>query len=174
MSLEIRCSCPAVSSVLENWNSAKLHKFYKKVSVIESFLSKTLSPNTYNCTSKDTMWEYFMWEYFFIALFHASIHSQMFYKIDVLENCTKFTGNALYQTHSTLAQCFPENFSKFLGTPSLQNTSERLVLISIQSSYCFKTFLFNRTDQYLLNIPSYFRISKFIPPSPLGPCTVFE
>ena len=77
--------------------------------------------------------------------------------------------NALYQTLSTLAQCFPENFSKFLGTPSLQNTSEQLVLISIQSSYCFKTFLFNRTDQYLFNIPSYFRDIKIHTPQPPRP-----
>ena len=32
----------------------------------------------------------------FIALFHASMQSQMFYKIDVLENCAKLTGKRLY------------------------------------------------------------------------------
>ena len=41
----------------------KLYKFYKKASVIESLLSKTLSPHTYNCTSNDTLTNVFLWIY---------------------------------------------------------------------------------------------------------------
>ena len=45
---------------------------------------------------------------------------------------------------------FSENFLKVLGTPFLQNTSERLLLISIPSSYCFKTFLFQSRSIFFL------------------------
>ena len=97
-----------------------------------SLLSKTvsihaLSPQSHNCTSKDTITGGFLWIYFLkdysIASFHASMRSQMFYKIDIPENSAKFTGNQLYQTLLTSAQIFFENFLKFLGTPFLQNTS---------------------------------------------------
>ena len=42
-------------------------------------------------------------------------------KKGVLKNFTKFTGKHLCQ--------FPVNFVKFLGTPFLQNTSGRLLLV---------------------------------------------
>ena len=42
----------------------------------------------------------------FIALFHASMQSQMFYKIDVLENCANLTGKRLYQAVLTPKQIF--------------------------------------------------------------------
>ena len=48
----------------------------------------------------------FMRKYFFIALFHASVRSQMFYKIDPLKNPRKFTGKRQYQVLLTPAQMF--------------------------------------------------------------------
>ena len=135
MLLEIESSCPVVSCVVQNWSSAKLHKFYKKVSVTGSLLSKTvsihaLSPQSYNCTSKDTIPAGFLWIYllkhFFIASFHASMRSQMFYKIDIPGNSTKFTGNCLYQTLLTPAQIFFweffEIFRKTFSTEHLRTT----------------------------------------------------
>ena len=131
-----------------------------------SLLSKTvsihaLSPQSYNCTSKDTITGGFLWIYlskhFFIASFHASMRSQMFYKIDIPENSAKFTGNRLYQALLTPAQIFFWEIFKFSGTPFLQNTSEWLLLISIPSFYWFKSFCF-RKGLYLLNIPIYIRV----------------
>ena len=49
-------------------------------------------------------------------------------------------------------------FLKFLGTPFLQNTSDcfwfQFHLFTVSRSFCF------RTGQYLLNIPSYFRVCQ--------------
>ena len=62
-----------------------------------------------------------------------------------------------------LHRVFPENLSKVLGTPFLWNTSERLLLISIQSSYrfCF------RTDQCLFSIPTFLGYTKIHGPRSL-------
>ena len=126
MLLKIRSSCPVISSVVQNWSSAKLNNFYKKVSVTWYLLSKTvsihaISPQSYNCTSKDTITGGFLWMYlskhFFIASFHASMRSQMFYEIDVPENPAKFTGNRFYQTLLTPVQIsFWESFEIFRNT----------------------------------------------------------
>ena len=82
-----------------------------------------------------------MSKYFFIALFHASMRSPMFYKIDVFENSSKFTGNRLYQTLFTPAQIFFwEIFEIFRNT-----------FFSFQFHFFFtvlRRFCF-RTDQYL-------------------------
>ena len=88
-----------------------------------------------------------MSKYSFIALFHANMRSHMFYKIDVSENSSKFTGNRLYQT---LVNPTLDNFLKFLGTPFLRNTSERLLLISVSSFYCFKMFLFQCFNVFVI------------------------
>ena len=69
---------------------------------------------------------------------------EMFYKKGVLRNLAKFTGEHLCQSLlfnkvaglrlATLLKkrlwhrCFPVNFVKFSGTPSLQNTSGRLLV----------------------------------------------
>ena len=68
---------------------------------------------------------------------------------DILENSAKFTGNRLYQTLLTPAHMFFWGFFKIFW-----NTSERMLLISITSLYCF----YFRTYQYLFNIPSYFGV----------------
>ena len=68
----------------------------------------------------------------------------MFYKKGVLKNLIKFTGKHLCQSlflnkvaghrpanllkKRLRHRCFPVNFIKFLRTPFLQNTSERLLL----------------------------------------------
>ena len=130
MLLEFRSSCPVVSSVMYNWRSAKLYKFYKKVSAIESLLNKTLSPHKYNCSSKDIITGVFLWIYLsenIFSLLHFTenvrtfltlrMRSRMFYKIDVFENSAKFTGNRLYQTVLTPAKSFSwEFFENFRNT----------------------------------------------------------
>ena len=63
-----------------------------------------------------------------------SSHSQMFCKIVVLKNSTKFTENHLgtcnFNKNST--QILPVNFAKLLRTPLLQNTSVRLLLTRLR------------------------------------------
>ena len=81
------------------------------------------------------------WKHFFIAYFHASMPSQTFYKIDVLEISSKFTGKRLYQT------LFWYQFK----------------LLTVLRRFCF------RTDQYLFKILSYFRVYQSSSPSPPGP-----
>ena len=143
----------------------------------ESLLSKTVSvhavsPWTYNCTSKDAITGGFHWiylsKYFFIASFHASMLSQMFYRIDVPENSAKFTGNRLYQTLLTLAQIFFGKCFNFSETTFLQNTPKRLFFISIPPFSVLRRFCF-RKGLYLFNIPSYFRVCQNS--WPLGPHT---
>ena len=76
--------------------------------MIESLLSKTLSSHTYNYTSNDILSGVFLWIYLCknFASFHASMRSQMFYKIDVLEISSKLIGKHLHQTLLTPAQMF--------------------------------------------------------------------
>ena len=76
--------------------------------MIESLLSKALSSHTYNYTSNDILSGVFLWIYLCknIASFHASMRSQMFYKIDVLEISSKLIGKHLCQTLLTPAQMF--------------------------------------------------------------------
>ena len=76
--------------------------------MIESLLSKTLSSHTYNYTWNDTLTGVFLWIYLCknIASFHASMRSEMFYEIDVLEISSKLIGKHLYQTLLTPAQMF--------------------------------------------------------------------
>ena len=63
----------------------------------------------------------FMWKYFFIASFHASMHSQMFYKIDVLQNSTKF--QTLLTPAHKFAWEFFEIFRNIFFTEHLQTTT---------------------------------------------------
>ena len=74
--------------------------------MIESLLSKTLRSYTYNYNSNDTLTDVFLWIYLCknIASFHASMRSQMFYEIDVLEIFSKLIGKHLYQTLLTPVQ----------------------------------------------------------------------
>ena len=114
MLLEIRSSCPVVSSV-SYCSSAKLQKIYKKVYLIDSLWSKTLSPYTLQLYFKWHFHGYFsvnifMRKYFFIASVYASMRSEMFYKIDVLENSIKFTGKRLHQNLLSPAQMFSWEF----------------------------------------------------------------
>ena len=66
-----------------------------------------------------------------------SSHQRCFIKEGVLRNFTKFTGkhqcqnlffNKSFFKKRLWHKCFPVNFVKFLRTPFLQNTSERLLL----------------------------------------------
>ena len=90
----------------------KLYKFYKKASVIESLLSKTLSPHTYNCTSNDTLTDVFLWIYPCenIASFHTSMHSQIFYKYMFLKFPQNSQGNACTRLSWFQRKCFLKNF----------------------------------------------------------------
>ena len=170
MLLEIRSSWWVVNSVLWNWGSAKLHKFYKKLSVIASLLNKTLNLHTYNCTSKGTLTGFclniFIWIHFFIASFHVSVRSQMFCKIDFLENSAKSTEKPLYQILTFSTDFFLRIFKNILGTPFLQK-------ISIQK------FQFNLlTNSKQINIYFKFWASlgyiKIHCPRPPGPAYFFS
>ena len=117
------------------------------VALIEPLLSKTLSTHTYKghqhqhqhlCFPVNS----FIRKYFFVASFHAIMRFQMFYKIDVLEILQNSQENACTRLSCLRQRRFPGNFPKFLETLFLQNTPERMLLISIQSSYCFRTLLF--------------------------------
>ena len=114
----------------------------------------------------------FMWKYFFIASFHANMYLQMFYKIDVPENPAKLTGNWVYQTLLTPTQIFFwESFEIFRNTFFIEHLRTSASDFNSIFFYCFKTFCF-RTDQYLYNIPSYFRVHQNPwSPGSLGPHT---
>ena len=102
-----------------------------------------------------------MSKHFFIASFQASMRSQMFSKIDIPENSAKLPGNHLYQTLLTPAQIFFWEFLEIFRKLFLQNTSERLLLISIPFQFHLFTVLRRfcfRTDQYLFNVPGYFGV----------------
>ena len=114
MLLKFRSSCPLVNSVMWNWRSAKLHKFYKKVSVIGSLLNRALIPLKYNSSSKDIITGVFLQIYLsenIFPLFHFT-ETRMLYKIHVFENSAKSIGNHLYQTVLTPAQSFSWEFFK--------------------------------------------------------------
>ena len=70
---------------------------------------------------------------FWKTCYSRSCHWRWFVKKDVLRNFAKFTGKHLCQRLflnkvTGLHRCFPVNFEKFLRTPFLQKTSERLLL----------------------------------------------
>ena len=82
-------------------------------------------------------------------------------KKGVLKCFAKLTGKHLHQSiffnkvaglrlikKEILAQAFPVNFAKFLRTPSLQNTSGRLLLYS-SPTVIFHTLLFQINCQRL-------------------------
>ena len=118
----------------------------------EPLLSKTvsnhaLSPQRYNCTSKDTITGIFMWIYLCKNIFsllhftqvcvHRCSTKYMFFK-----NSTKCTGNCLYQTLLTLSQmCSWEYFEIFRNTffiEHLRTTASDFISIFL----LFKMFLF--------------------------------
>ena len=89
----------------------------------KSLLNKTLSPQKYNCSSKDIITGVFRWIYLsenIFSLLHFTenvwtflilrMRSRMFCKINVVENSVKFTGNCLYQTVLTPGQSFSWEF----------------------------------------------------------------
>ena len=75
--------------------------------------------------------------------FFRSSRSQMFYKIGILKNFAKLIGKHFFRSRKVAGvaghrsatllkklqrRCFPLNFTKFLRTPFLQNTSGRQLL----------------------------------------------
>ena len=102
-----------------------------------SYLQLYFKRHRHRCISVNVL----TWKHFFIAYFHASMPSQTFYKIDVLEICSKFTGKRLYQT------LFWYQFK----------------LLTVLRRFCF------RTDQYLFKMLSYFRVYQSSSPLPPGP-----
>ena len=154
MLLEIRRSCRVVNNVLWNWSSVKRHKFYKNVSMIESLLSKTLSLHACNCNSDDTLTGVFLWRYSCKKNFRCFI-SHKYAFTDVLQNRCSWNFLKTYRkkpcTRLSLLQqrCFSDYFLKSLVTSFLQNISERLLLTSIQSSYYFKTLLFQNRSIFV-------------------------
>ena len=160
MLLEIKSSCPIVSSVALNWSSAKLHKFYKKVSVTKSLLKKTVnihavSLETYSSASTDTISGGFLWIHLCQNIF-LLLH---FMRIYVVRCSTKYMLLKIPQNSQEISftrlswlrrKPFSENILKFLGTLVLKNISERLLLISIPSLYRFKTFLFWNRSIFVL------------------------
>ena len=92
----------------------KLYKFYKKASVIESLLSKTLSPHTYNCTSNDTLTGVFQWIYLCKNIL-SLLNSRKYAFTDVLQyRCSwNFSQNSQEKACTRLSwlqhRCFPEN-----------------------------------------------------------------
>ena len=99
-----------------------------------------------------------MSKYLFIASFQESMCSQMFYKIDVPANSVRFIGNRLYQTLLIPRQTFLwEFFEIFRNTFSYRTPPHdcfwsQFHLFTVLRRFCF------RTNQYLFNIPRYFRV----------------
>ena len=105
-----------------------------------------------------------------------SSHPRCSVRKGVLRNLAKFPGKDLCQSLSfnkvsrlrpaTLSKKrlwhrrFSMNFSKFLGTPFLQNTSRQLILMvqKFMNQFCFTTFSFNyfksSADSFFLVFPS--------------------
>ena len=94
-----------------------------------------------------TLWQCFL-VFLLITTKYRSSHSQMFYKIGVLKNFTKFIGKHLCWSHfliklqapkvcnfikRPLYRCFPVNFVEFFKTPFSKNTSGRLLLRTVWS-----------------------------------------
>ena len=85
---------------------------------------------------------------FELAVSFRSSHQRCSIKIGALKNFTKFTGKHLrtgVQIDSAKRlwhRCFPVNFTKFLRTPFLHNTSGRLLLFLVLgfflNYYCFQ------------------------------------
>ena len=133
----------------------------------EALLSKTisihaLSPQSYNCTSKDTITSVFLCIYlskhFFIASFDASMRSQMFCKIYILENSAKIHRESpLPDTLDSGTDTFLRIFWKFYEhhfyrTPPNDCFWFQFHFYTVLRRFCF------RTGQYLFNIPSYFGV----------------
>ena len=127
-------------------------------------LERTLSPLVF-C-------EYIYVKIFFHCFISRKMYLQMFYKIDVPENPAKLTGNWVYQTLLTPTQTFFwESFEIFRNTFFIEHLRTSASDFNSIFFYCFKTFCF-RTDQYLYNIPSYFRVHQNSwSPGSLGPHT---
>ena len=144
---------------LQNFTS-----FTRKYLWLSPFLSKTvsihaLSPQTYNCIQRTPSPLVFC-EYIYVKIFfHCFIWRKYPFR-DVLQNRCSWKFRKIHRKLSlpdsldSNTNIFLSIFLKVLGTTFLRNTSERLLLISIPSFYCFKTFLFQ--NRYLFNIPSYF------------------
>ena len=120
----------------------------------------------------------FFCEYIYMkTFFHCFISRKYAFdvdNIDVLQHRCSWNFLKIYwKTPATDSlDCGTDVFLKIslkvFGTSFIQNIFERLLLISIQSSYCFKAPCF-RTDQYLFKITIYFRVyENSSPPSPLG------
>ena len=87
-----------------------------------------------------------VWLYIFefVCSVHRSNHWRCFVKKGVLRDFAKFTGKHLCQRlffnkiaailfkKSLWHRCFPVNFAKYLRTPFSQNTSEQLLLCTVQ------------------------------------------
>ena len=115
MLVDIGSSCPVLSSVLQNKSSAKLSKFYKKISVTAPLFSKTvsihaLSPQTYHCTLEDTI-TIFSLLHFTQVCVHRSSAKYMFLKIPQNSQEIVFT-KLSWLWHGY----YPDNDLKFLGT----------------------------------------------------------
>ena len=101
-----------------------------------------------------------MSKYFFIASFHESMRSQMFYKIDVPENSAKLTGNRLQQTLLIPTEIFFREFFQifrntfFYRTPTHDCFWFQFDTFTVLRRFCF------RTDQYLFHIPHNFRVYR--------------
>ena len=69
-----------------------------------------------------------------ILILTRSSHWRCFIKKRLLENLAKFTEKHLWRVSLLKKRlrhrCFPVNFAKFSGTPFLQNTSARLLLLN--------------------------------------------
>ena len=113
-----------------------------------SLLNKTPGPHTSNYTSNDTLTNVFLWIYINVkTIFHCFI-SHKYGFTDVLQNKCSWKFCKIHRKASgpdsldSGTENYQIIFKKSLEKPFLQNISERLLLVSIQSFYCFKTLLF--------------------------------
>ena len=134
----------------------KFRKFYKKVSVTELLLNKTvsihaLSPQTYNCTSKDTITVVFLWMY--VKIFFHCFISHKYVFTDILQNRCSWKFRKIPRK-SALPDCLDSDTDVFLRIFwNLRNAFFIDLWTTVSNfnstSYCFRTFLFQNRSIFI-------------------------
>ena len=112
----------------------------------------------------------FSCDYIYVKLYFHCFISRKYAFTDFLQNRCLWKFRKIYRKTSvtdsldSATDVFLRIFKVF------SNTSERLHLISIQSSYCFKTFLFHSRSIFVLILPAILGyINIYGPSAPLAP-----
>ena len=116
----------------------------------------------------------FSCDYIYVKLYFHCFISRKYAFTDFLQNRCLWKFRKIYRKTSVTDSLDSATDVCLRIFKVFSNTSERLHLISIQSSYCFKTFLFQNRSIFVFNISSYFRVYKHLwSLGPLGPHTFF-